>query len=153
MYSNQAEEAVPMSIVTIGHTRVIPGSFGKSLQRVRRHLADAGLSIAGEFDLSDEPLFQLGDGSRSCVVLLVDDPALLFECIVLDRAAAVFVPVHVVISGDRDTTYVHWANPAAASGLRLPIPAKKPLEELCARINKALSELPVAAEPVLMESR
>ena len=134
----------PMSIATSGNTRVIPESFGKSVPLIRRLLLDGGLSIVEEFNVSREPYFQLGIASRSCVVLLVDTPALLFECIALDRAATVFLPVHVVISGDRDTSYVHWANPMASSGLRPPAPAKVPLKNLCARITRALSRLPQA---------
>jgi hypothetical protein len=138
--------AALMSIVTIGNTRVIPGPFGKSVPLIRRLLSDGGLSIVDEFNLSNEPYFQLGVATRSCTVLLVDTPALLFECIALDRAAAVFLPVHIVISGDRDTTYVHWANPVMSSGLRPPMPAKVPLENLCARITQALSKLQQASE-------
>ncbi|MGD0870071.1 MAG: DUF302 domain-containing protein [Bryobacteraceae bacterium] len=138
-----------MSIATTGNTRVIPEPFGKAVGMIRRLLLDAGLSVVEEFDVSNEPYFQLGIAMRSCLVLLVDTPALLFECIALDRAAAVFLPVHVVISGDRDTTYVHWANPMTGSGLRPPAPAKIPLEHLCARVTQALSGLPEVAEVAL----
>ncbi len=138
-----------MSIATTGNTRIIPEAFGKSVSRIRRMLSNAGLSVVGEFNVSREPIFQLGIATRSCTVMLVDTPALLFECIALDRAAAVFLPVHIVISGDRDTTYVHWVNPVVSSGLRAPMPAKMPLENLCARITQALSGLPEPAEPAL----
>ena len=135
-----------MSIATDGNTRCIPESFGKSVPLIRRLLAAAGLNVVEEFNVSSEPYFQLGIARRSCTVLLVDTPALLFECIALDRAAAVFLPVHVVISGDRDTSYVHWVNPVASSGLRPPAPAKIPLENLCALVTQALSSLPQADE-------
>lgn len=140
-----------MSIATAGHTRVIRESFGKSVPLIRRLLLDAGLSIVEEFDVSSGPYFQLGIARRSCIVLLVDTPALLFEAVALDRAAALFVPVHVVISGDHDTSYVYWANPMSSSGLRPPVPAKGALENLCARVTKALSEPPQAADGALQE--
>ncbi len=140
-----------MSLTTTGNTRVIPEPFGKSVPLIRRLLSDAGLSVVEQFNMSSEVYFQLGIARRSCIVLLVDTPALLFECIALDRAAAVFLPVHVVISGDHDTTYVHWANPVMSSGLRPPMPAKIPLEKLCARITQALSRLPQAAEVTLQQ--
>lgn len=133
-----------MSIASSCNTRVIPGPFGKSVPLIRRLLLDAGLSIVEEFNVSSEPHFQLGIRRQSGIVFLVDTPALLFECIALDRAAAVFLPVHVVITGDRDTTYVRWADPVKSSGLRPPTPAKVPLEILCARITQALSGLPDA---------
>ena len=138
-----------MSISTCGNTRVVPEPFGKSVPLIRRSLQGAGLSVVEELDVSSAPYFQLGIAARSCMVLLVDTPALLFEAIALDRAAAVFLPLHVVISGDRDTSYVHWANPMASSNLRPPAPSKGALEELCARVTNALSELPQVAEAAL----
>jgi hypothetical protein len=140
------ERTVLMSIATTGNTRIIPEPFGKSVPLIRRLLSDAGLSVVEDFDLTNAPYFQLGIAERSCIVLLVDTPSLLFEAIALDRAAAVFLPVHVVISGDHDTSYVHWANPMASSGLRPPAPSKGPLEDLCARVTKVLSELPQGVE-------
>ena len=136
-----------MHSTTIGDTRIVTEAYGKCLPLIRRLLEDAGLSIVEEFDISDAPYFRLGIGSRHCIVLLVDTPVLLFEAIALDRAAAVFLPIHIVICGNRDTSYVHWANPAASSGLRPPTPSKEPLDELCSRVTQALSRLPPAAEP------
>jgi len=137
------------STATTGNTRVISNSVGRAIPLIRRLLSEAGLSVVEEFNVSSEPYFQLGIEKRSCIVLLVDTPALLFECIALDRAAAVFLPVHVVISGDHDTTYVHWANPVTSSGLRPPMPAKIPLDNLSSKITRALSGLPELAEASL----
>ena len=131
---------------TTGNTRVISNSVGRTVPLIRRLLWEAELSVVGEFNVSSEPYLQLGITKSSCIVLLVDTPALLFECIALDRAAAVFLPVHVVVSGDHDTTYVHWANPVTSSGLRPPMPAKIPLDNLAARITLALSGLPELAQ-------
>jgi hypothetical protein len=111
---------------------------------IRRLLENADLSVVEEFDLSHAFCFQLGASARHCVVLLVDTPVLLFEAIALDRAAAVFLPIHIVIFEDRDTSYVNWANPIASFGLRPPTPSKGPLEEICARVTQALSRLPQA---------
>ena len=109
-------------------------------------LTAAGFSIVQEFDMSEEPYFQLGIAERSCTVLLVDTPVLLFEAIALDRSAAVFVPLHIVISGDSDTSYVHCADPVANSGLRPPAPAKAALEEVYQRVTEIISRLPQAPE-------
>jgi len=131
-----------------GNTWAIPEPFAKCVPLVRRLLLDAGLSVVEEFDISAASYVQLRAGSSSCVVLLVDTPVLLFEAIALDPGAAVFLPVHVVISGDREMSQIHWTNPALASGLRPPVQAKGPLEELCARVNQALAELSPAEELV-----
>jgi len=128
------------------NTRVIPESFGKSVLLIRRLLARADLSIVNEFNLSSEPCLQLVVARRSCTVLLVDTPVLLFEAIALDRVAAVFLPIHIVISGDHDKSYVHWANPIASSGLRSPLAARYVLDDLYVRISEALSELPQTVE-------
>ena len=135
-----------MNSVDAGVTRVIPESFEKSLALIRRLLAAAGFTVVEEFDMSREPYFQLGVASRSCVVLLVDTPVLLFEAIALDRSAAAFLPLHVVISGDRDTSYVHWADPMTSSGLRPPAPARGALDEAYRRITETLSALSQAVE-------
>lgn len=131
-----------LNIATDGNTRVIHKSFGKSVTSIRRLLMNAGLSVVGEFNIASEQYIRLGPAKRSCTILIVDTPALLFECIALDRAAAVFLPVHIVVSGDCETTYVHWANPVENSGLRAPMPAKLPLENLCSRITQAFAALP-----------
>jgi hypothetical protein len=135
-----------MNTAVAGLTRVIPECFEKSVPLVRRLLSTAGCSIVGEFDLSTEPYLHLGIARRSCLVLLVDTPVLLFASIALDRSAAAFLPMHIVISGDRDTSYVHWINPVTGSGLRPPAPAKGALENLYARVTEALSELPETVE-------
>lgn len=129
-----------MRITTNGYTRVIAESFERSAPLIRRLLRDAGLSVAQEIRLSCAA-YRFGIARCSCVVLLVDTPALLFECIALDPAGAVFAPIHVVVSGDHNTSYVHWADPTESSGLRPPAPARAPLERLCARVTDALSGL------------
>ena len=135
-----------MNSVDAGVTRVIPESFEKSLALIRRLLTAAGFTVVEEIDMSREPYFRLGVASRSCVVLLVDTPVLLFEAIALDRSAAAFLPLHVVISGDRDISYVHWADPITSSGLRPPAPARGALDEAYRRITETLSALSQAVE-------
>jgi uncharacterized protein (DUF302 family) len=134
------------SVATVGITRVVPESFEKCMTLIRRLLADAGFTVVEEFDKSREPYFQLGIASRSCVVLLVDTPLLLFEAIALDRSAAVFLPLHVVISGDRDTSYVHWTDPVTSSGLRPPAPARGAMEQMYRGLTETLSALPEALQ-------
>ncbi len=135
-----------MNTADIGVTRLIPESFERSLALVRRRLAAAGFTVVEEIDLSREPYFQLEVARRSCVVLLIDTPVLLFEAIALDRSAGAFLPLHVVISGDRDISYVHWADPFASSGLRPPAPARGALEEVYRGITEALADLSQAVD-------
>ena len=130
-----------MNSETLGITAAIPEPLEKALPIVRRLLSGKGLSVIEEFDVSGEPSFRNGTHGRSCVILMVDMPVLLFEAVALDRAAAVFLPLHVVISGDGGTSYVHWVHPILSSGLRPPAPARAALEELCGRVTAALSAL------------
>jgi hypothetical protein len=53
-------------------------------------------------------------------MLLIDCPLLLLEAVALDRSAAVFIPLHVVVAGDQRSGCVHWAHPADSMGLRAP---------------------------------
>ena len=128
-----------MSYLPKSNSLVVPESFGKSILLVRQLLFAAGLRVVKEFNLSNEPYLQLA--GQSCVVLLVDTPVLLFEAIALDREAAVFIPIHILISGDREESYIHWANPVASSGLRAPVAARGAMENLYARVSEALSDL------------
>jgi hypothetical protein len=129
------DEAVMTSELE-GLTRTLPGAFERALPLIRRRLFERGLTVT-ELDIFGEPC--------PCAVLLADSPELLFEAIALDRAAAVFLPLHIVVSGGGNTSYVHWANPISGFGLRPPAPARAALEELYARVTAALAELPQAA--------
>ena len=122
-----------MAIQTSGNVRIVGEARARCVSQVQRLLWDAGLSVVEEFDIAS--------GSLEYTVLLVDTPGLLFESMALDRAAAVFLPVHVVIRGDGAVSTVSWANPVARAGLRPPATAKVPLETLCARVTAALSVL------------
>jgi hypothetical protein len=139
---------VAPDIATTGFTHIIRQNFEKSVPLVRRLLRDAGLSIVQEFSLADNQPPPLGGARRSCIVLLVDTPGLFFECVALDRAAAAFVPIHVVVCGDKETSYVHWEHPLQRPGPRAPIPSRIPLEELCSRLTKALGGLPEVPQKV-----
>lgn len=135
-----------MAIQTSGNVRIVAEARARCVSQVQRLLWDAGLSVVEEFDIAAE--------NSEWTVLLVDTPGLLFESIALDRAAAVFLPVHVVIRGDGEVSTVSWANPMASSGLRPPATAKIPLETLCARVTAALSALeePAASAKPAMRS-
>ncbi len=126
-----------------GVNRRIPEPFDKTLLLIRNSLASAGFSIVAKIDVSSA--LQTGS-SDCCVVLLVDTPILLFEAIVLDRAPAAFLPLHVVVCGDRTASEVYCANPMVTSGLRPPEPAKGALEALYRHLSDALAGLPYTME-------
>ncbi len=128
-----------MKISEAGHTCTISAPFVTGIKLVRDALLGAGLSILGEFDVSGSLSREAGAMSTQSRILYVDSPLLLFEALALDRAAAVFLPLHVLVSANGPETSVCWVNPAAAFGARLPAGAAVPLDEMQSRVARALT--------------
>jgi hypothetical protein len=120
------------------HAQSVPMPIEKTLKSLRRTLQAAGIDVVQQIDLSPEFQGQLSAGTKRCVLLLVDCPLLLFEAVALDRAAAVFFPLHVVVTGDDACTCVDWAHPAAAASCRLPATVKRPVDALYTRLTQLL---------------
>ena len=130
-----------MNTVSAGQTYVIEARFDRALKLIRNALEKRELSIAGEIDLTESFAKDSGKESDPSKLLLVDCPILLFEALVLDRAAAVFFPLHVLVSADGEWTQVVCVEPAALFEVRLPVGAAHPLEELRNRVGMALESL------------
>lgn len=127
-----------MELQSAGQVQAVPRAFDHTLKRLRRLLKKAGLSVVQQVDLSHDFPGQLAGGARNCTLLMVDCPLLLFEAVALDRSAAVFIPLHIVITGDQHTTCIHWAHPAETMGLRLSQAARGPVEALYTRLTRVL---------------
>jgi hypothetical protein len=123
---------------SLDNEQTIARPIERVLKVLRLALSDAGIEIVRELELSAEFRRQPDGDDRRCVLLLLDCPLLLFESLALDRAAGVFLPLHVVVIGDSKLTGIHWAHPAHASGVRLPPTARQALESLYTRINRVL---------------
>jgi hypothetical protein len=113
---------------------LIPESLDKSLKMLRATLTEMDLDVVGEFAWQAEPRH-----AALSKTLLVNCPLLLFEAAALDRAAAVFFPLHVITCTAGDSTRVAIANPAAWSCRRLPVGAAEPLSRLVARVQLAFA--------------
>jgi hypothetical protein len=122
----------------VWQVQAVPMPIAKTLKSLRRPFHKAGIDIVEQIDLSREFHRQLAAGTHRSVLLLVDCPLLLFEAVALDRAAAVFFPFHVVVTGDDACTCIHWAHPAAAVSSRLPATVKRPVDALYARLTEVL---------------
>lgn len=127
-----------MNAIAYGQTFVIPERFDKVLKLIRSALAETELSIAGEFDSTEGLNGELGKKAVRSRILLVDCPLLVFEALALDRASAVFFPLHILVSAAGDRTQVSAINPAGLFDARLPVGAAEPMEKLHARIAMAL---------------
>jgi Domain of unknown function DUF302 len=113
-------------------TYTLPHRFPRALKLIRGALAGMDLEIAGEFGNGDP---------RPSRTLLVDCPLLMFEALALDRAAAVFFPLHVLVAANGDSTEVSIVDPARLLQARLPIGSADPLDRLVGRIELALESL------------
>ena len=121
---------------TLGQVQSIPLSLEKTLKLLRRTLQTAGIDVVQQIELSPEFQSELAVGEDRCVLLLVDCPLLLFEAVAIDRAAAVFFPLHVVVTGGDACTSIHWAHPTAVATSRLPATVKRPVDALYARLTE-----------------
>ncbi len=112
-----------------------------AIRMVRTALAQEGLRIPVELDVTTRIKQELGAGLAACVVLYVDDPALLLEAAVFHRGAALLIPQPVVISGnDRYTETIVRSVEALVEG-GLPASVREPLQNLHARIVKAMETI------------
>ena len=108
-----------MKVTTAVHVTAVARSFDETLRSLQHALSGSGLSVVEQLPLSHSAKAGIAAGGRQCTLLMVDSPLLLFEAVALERSAAAFIPLHVVVTGDRHSTCVHWAHPSHAIGLRL----------------------------------
>lgn len=117
---------------------VIAGPFERELKMIRAALEDAELTVVAEFELSE---ILAGITALRGRVILVDCPILTFEAMALSRAALVFVPVHVVVSGNGVQSQALMVSPDALLDLRLPAGVGYPVERLQSRVAMALESV------------
>jgi len=120
------------------HTHTIREPFDKALKLIRRALAEADLSVVGEFDATGTFGRKAGRKSERSTILLVDCPILAFEAQALDRAARVFFPLHVFVWSEGDRTRLSTMGFVDLFDVRLPSGAAQPIGKLQARIAAAL---------------
>jgi len=108
-----------------------------AVRLVRRALEQQGLRAPAELDVSARIRRELGAGVAPCIVLYVDDPAVLLEAIVFHQGAALLIPQPVVITGDSRHTEILMRS---AEGLTAGTPesVRDPLLDLHKRIALAM---------------
>jgi uncharacterized protein (DUF302 family) len=117
-----------------------------ALRTVRRALAQEGLSTPAELNVAARIKKELGAGVAPCVVLYVDDPALLLEAVVFDRSASLMMPQPVVVSGNHRSTEVLVHSAESLAGRGTPASLRDPLLDLQRRILRALDKVAVREE-------
>jgi hypothetical protein len=127
-----------MNPADIAHTCTIAAPIETGLKLVRDALVGVGLSISGECDVPGSLNWEADALSTRSRMLYIDSPLFFFEALALDRAAAVFLPLHVLVATNGLDTRVYWVKPAEVFGGRLPPGAAAPLDEIQARLARAL---------------
>ncbi len=109
-----------------------------AIRMVRRALAQHGLRVPAELDITTRIRQELGASLAPCVVLYVDDPALLLEAVVFHRGAALLIPEPVVVSGDGRQTEVLLRSFEALTEGGPPPSLRAPLLNLHERLIRAV---------------
>jgi len=125
------------SLVTFG----VAESHQATLRMVRRVLSQQGLRVTAELDVTTRIKQELGAGLAPCVVLYVDEPALLLEAVVFHKGAALLAPLPVVVSGNSRHTGIFVRGIMARMAGELPAGVREPLLNLHARIVRAVETI------------
>jgi hypothetical protein len=135
--------------VSVENRRGVAAPYELALKLTRNAIRNEDLRISREFNISDIAGGLWSSQFGPCRILCVDSPLLLLEAVALDPSAAVFLPLHIVVSADGPKTHVYWLNPANMHTKRLPVGAMLPMRALQTRIIKAMDRLPVNTESCL----
>jgi uncharacterized protein (DUF302 family) len=127
-----------MNALAAGQNYMISERFDKAVKLIRSALAEAELSVVGEFDATGAFGKEPGKKAEQARIFLVDCPLVVFEAQALDRAAWVFFPLHVLVWADGDRTQVSTVSSGGLFDVRLPLGAAGPMERLQARVTMAL---------------
>ncbi|HWB96368.1 MAG TPA: hypothetical protein VG672_06690 [Bryobacteraceae bacterium] len=111
-----------------------------ALRMVRRALAQQGLRAPAELDISARIRQELGAGVAPCLVLYVDDPAVLLEAVVFHRGAALLIPQPLVVTGDNRHTEVLLRDPESLAG-ETPESVREPLFDLQKRMARSMDTI------------
>lgn len=122
-------------------TYTVPALIDETLGKLRRALAADNLRTAVDLDISAHLKRELGVVLRESRVLYVDDPVLLLESMVLERGAALFVPVPVALCGREWSTRILLRSRESLGGSGLPAGVAEPLLTLHGRIERALEKV------------
>jgi uncharacterized protein (DUF302 family) len=117
--------------------------YKTALRLVREALAEHGLLVAAELDVTSRIKQELGVGVAPCTVLFVDDPTLLLEGIVFHRGAPLWIPQRVAISGNERHTevFVRSANSNSLVAGGLPASLLDPIVQLQERVVHTMESI------------
>ena len=115
--------------------------FDRSVESVCNSLAGRGLRVTGQLDVSRRVERALGIALPACIIVFVlPDPAALSTHSIHPRAA-VFLPLHIVISGHDTQTEIHVQNKIHASQNAMAPAIFWPVLELQTQIAEAIEAI------------
>ena len=114
--------------------------YDVALRMVRIALARQGLRAPAELNITARIRQELGAGVAPCMVLYVDDPAVLLEAVVFIRGAALLIPQPLVITGDSRQAEVLLRSPEMPVA-GIPESVRDPLIGLQVRMTRALESI------------
>jgi uncharacterized protein (DUF302 family) len=120
---------------------VLDTAFEPALAQIRQAIRQDQLSIAAEVDAAQRVRHALEIFVPQCRVLLVDSPLLLLEATAIDRASAIFVPLHLVVSSAGDRTLVQMLNLDHLRNSDLPIGIRAPVLDLQRQLARTLARV------------
>jgi uncharacterized protein (DUF302 family) len=118
-------------------TYAIPEAFQPALRCLRQALNRQDLRIAGELDLSRRIQRSLQIKLAPCVVLYIWPSAHFLENNRISAAAALLLPLHVVVSACGDRTEIHLLRPSSDDQDH----AMAPVRKLQAQVRDALEKI------------
>ncbi len=122
-------------------TFTVPAPYPAGLRTVRQALARQGLHTPAELDVTARIKNELGVGLAPCVVLFVDEPALLLEAVVFHRSAALIIPQPLVVSGNERQTKVILRKMDSLAQAEYPAGTRDPLVNLHSRMVRAMESI------------
>ena len=118
----------------------IDESYEVALRMVRIALARQGLRAPTELDIAARIRKELGAGVAPCIVLYIDDPAVLLEAVVFNRGAGLLIPQPLVVTGDNGHAEILVRSPELPAS-ETPESLREPLLGLQVRMARAIESI------------
>lgn len=123
------------------YTLVLNQPYDQARRRILTTLKEQGLQVAFDFDVASCICRSAGVRLPKSSVLGVGCPYQLLEAFVADGAAAIFLPLHVVLSEHGPETQVRILAPQALRAAGVTPAISIPVHRTLRRINEALASI------------